>query len=430
MRFLLDVIYIVLGILASPYILFRMAMSRRWRAGFSQRLGFIPSRENKDRTCVWIHMVSVGEVNAAQPLVTAIEQACPEWDIRVSTTTNTGQKVARERYGAQRCFYFPLDLSWAVKRAFRRVSPDALVLVELELWPNVLRVARARGCPIVVVNGRMREERVSRYRALRFLFVPAFDPSARNLFCVQNEAYRDRFERAGIPPDRINVTGNMKYDAVNSEIEPARLDALRAALGLAPDARVWVAGCTWSCEEAICLRVHRQLRASDPALRLVIAPRHIERAGDVEREIVQAGFSCYRRTDPTGAEDSNTVILLDTVGELSYVYALAEFAFVGKSLTAPGGHNMLEPAALGATPLFGPLTDNFEEAAKLLLDAGAAERVADEAALHAAAFRLLEDAALRRNRAERGRAIVMRNRGAGIKHMDILRNLMAETKRA
>ena len=430
MRFLLDFIYIVLGIVASPYILFRMATSRRWRAGFSQRLGFIPSRETLDRTCVWIHMVSVGEVSAAQPLVTAIEQACPDWDIRVSTITNTGQKVARERYGAGRCFYFPLDLSWAVKRAFRRVSPDVLVLVELELWPNVLRVARARGCPVVVVNGRMREERVSRYRALRFLFAPAFDRSTRNLFCVQNETYRDRFERAGIPCDRINVTGNMKYDAVNFALEPARLDALRSELGLAPDARLWVAGCTWSGEEAICLRVHRQLFASDPALRLAIAPRHIERAGDVEREIVQAGFSCYRRTDLNGAEDSSAIILLDTVGELSYVYSLAEFAFVGKSLTATGGHNMLEPAAFGATPLFGPLTDNFDDAAELLLNAGAAERVADESALQAAASRLLGDAALRRNRAERGREIVMRNGGACIKHMNVLRNLMANTKRA
>ena len=426
MRFLLDLAYVTLGLIASPYILIRMAASRRWRAGFRQRLGFVPLRAG-DRRCVWIHAVSVGEVNTVRPLVSAIERECLNWDVRVSTTTNTGQATARSQYGAERCFYFPLDLSWVVRRVFRRVRPDAIVLMELELWPNLLRLARDRAVPVVVVNGRMREERVGRYRSARFLFRPALDPATHNAFCVQNETYRDRFERAGIPAQMIHVTGNMKYDAVHTEVEPAQLDELRAALGIAAEERVWVAGCTWPGEEAICLRAHRRLLEHDPALRLIIAPRHVERSAEVAREITHAGYRCRRRSDPNGPTGPETVVLLDTVGELGYVYALGEFAFVGKSLTARGGHNVLEPAALGVTPVFGPLTDSFEEEVRLLLEAGAAERVMDESEFCQATLRLLKDAALRRRRAHCAREALLTQQGATDRHMQILRRLLHET---
>jgi len=424
MSLLLDIAYATAALLASPFILFKMAVSERWRAGFRQRLGGVPAREGK-RTCVWVHAVSVGEANAARSLVEAIERRHADWDIRVSTVTNTGQRVARQLFGENRCFYFPLDFSFAVRRALRRVRPDAIVLVELELWPNFLRVARKAGVPTIVVNGRMRAEKVSRYRRARFLFSPAMSPDSGNLFCVQNETYRDRFECAGIPAGMIRVTGNMKYDALRMEADPEKTAALREALGIARGETVWAAGCTWPGEEEICLRVHRKLREEDPALRLVIAPRHIERAADVERAVRAAGYRPRRRSAPSGLLGPEIVPILDTVGELGYLYAFASFAFVGKSLTAAGGHNVLEPAALGATPVFGPRTENFQAEVRLLLEADAAEQVNDEGELVRALRRLLRDSEVRRQRVERGRKALTGARGAAERNLEAICDVLA-----
>lgn len=417
---LLDIAYVVLGLIASPYLLFRVVTSERWRAGLRERFGSVPVRSGR-KPCVWIHAVSVGEANTAREFVRLLDCEHPDWDVRISTTTNTGQRVARDLYAAERCFYFPLDLSFAIARTFRRVRPDVVVLVELELWPNFLRVARRRQVPVVVINGRMREEQVGRYRAGRFLFRPGLNPVSRNLFCVQNETYRDRFERASVPRELIRVTGNMKYDALRTNLEPARVSELRSALGLTPEDRVWVAGCTWPGEEEICLRVHRRLQERIPSLRLVIAPRHIERCDDVERAIAASGYVCRRRSAAGRGDGPGVVALLDTVGELGYVYGIAEVVFVGKSLAVGGGHNMLEPAALGVPPVFGPLTDNFEAEASLLLDAGAAEQVNDETALGRALLSVLEDTALRRDRSRLGREALCKCRGASRRNLDILR---------
>jgi len=424
MTLLLDAVYLLLALLASPYILFRMARSRRWRAGLAQRLGFIPPRSG-GRPCVWIHAVSVGEVSASRTLIDRILKEHPKWELRISTTTDTGQRLAAGHYGAERCFYFPLDLSTAVRRAFRRVRPDVIVLVELEVWPNFVRLARSRNVTVTIVNGRMREKWVGVYRRLGFLLRPLLDPAGPNLFCVQNETYRDRFVRAGFPAGKIRVTGTMKYDTVHMEADSAKLEPVRAALGLTTGERVWIASCTWPGEEEVCLRVHKRLQQQVPALRLIIAPRHIERADDVARQIAQAGYEVRRRSAGGGPSGPAAVGLLDSVGELGYLYAIAEFVFMGKSLTARGGHNMLEPAALGAVPVFGPLTDNFQEEAQLLLDAGAAERVADEAELAETLLRLLREPAVRRERARKGREAVLKRQGASCRNMDVLSQAVA-----
>ena len=206
-----------------------------------------------------------------------------------------------------------------------------------------MRVARARNVTVTIMNGRMREKWVGVYRKLGFLLRPLLDPAGPNLFCVQNETYRDRFVRAGFPAEKVRVTGTMKYDTVRTEADPAKLEPVRAALGLTAGERVWIASCTWPGEEEICLRVHRLLQRQVPALRLVIAPRHIERADDVARQIAQAGYEVRRRSAGGGPSGPAAVGLLDSVGELGYLYAIAEFVFMGKSLTARGGHNVLEP---------------------------------------------------------------------------------------
>lgn len=422
MSLLLDLAYLLAAIIASPYVLFRMATSARWRSGFVQRLGFVPRREG-GRRCVWVHCVSVGEVGAARIMIDLMRKEHPDWDIRVSTTTNTGQKVARDKYG-DAAFYFPLDCTPALLNAFGRVRPDLIVLLELEIWPNFLRMARRRGIPVVIVNGRMREERVPSYRRLRWLFGPALAEDTRNVFCVQNETYRDRFTRAGFPASKIRITGTMKYDAVRTEPAPEKTATLRQALGVEPGERLWVAGCTWPGEESMCLRVHRKLLEKSPALRMVIAPRHVERADEVRREIEQAGFGCRRRSAGTGPTGPQAVCLLDSVGELSYLYESADFAFVGKSLTAQGGHNMLEPAALGVAPVFGPRTDNFQDEAQLLLDAQAALLVRDESELTEALTKLLQQPELRQTMAQHGRAALAARRGASSRHVNVLREVL------
>ncbi len=423
MSLLLDVAYLVGGLLASPYVLFRLATSRRWRVGLRQRLGGVPRRDG-DNPCVWIHAVSVGEANAVRNLVELLDREHPDWDVRISTTTNTGQRVARNLYGAQRCLIFPLDLSWFVRRTFRRIRPDIVVLVELELWPNFLRVASARNVPIVVVNGRMRERTVRRYRLLRPLFAPIFDTDTGGWFGVQNETYLERFKRTGAVEERVLVTGNMKYDSVPDNVNREHAAEVLSALSLSETDRLWVAGCTWPGEEEICLHIHRRLLDADPDLRLVIAPRHIERADDVERTILREGFACIRRTAGSENAGPKAVRLLDTVGELQCIYAAALFAFIGKSLAVGGGHNVLEPAALGCVPLFGPLMSNFESEAALLLEADAGIRVNDENELEEKVESLLEHEEERVARAGRCRAVLQQKRGAGRRNLELIERVI------
>ena len=423
MTFLLDAAYTLALIVLAPVLLVRAFFTNRWRVGWPQRFGGVPRRKG-DRPCVWIHAVSVGEANLIRPFVQALLDDEPGWDVVVSTFTNTGQKIARDHYGDRALVcYSPIDFSWVLRRFFRRLRPDVIVLVELELWPNWVRLAHRKGVPILIVNGRMREDKVGAYGRLRWLWSPLRDPSSRNLYCVQNETYADRFRRAGFPPERVRVTGTMKYDAVADAVEPARLEALRAALGLSEGARVWAGACTWPGEEAICLRVHRRLLETFPDLRLTLAPRHIERAGAVEAEIRTAGFACRRRSAEGQDAPRDAVLLLDTVGELVTAYALTEAAFVGKSLTAVGGHNVLEPAALGVPVLFGPKTENFAEESRLLLDAGAATLVQDETELYNALLALLSDAETSHRQGAAGREAVRREQGAVLRNLEVLRAL-------
>ena len=424
MNCLLDLVYILLIVLLTPVILVRACFGDRWRAGWLQRFGFVPKREGA-APCVWIHAVSVGEVSLIRDFVEHIRDKHPDWDIAVSTFTNTGQKIARERFGRfATVFYYPLDVSWIVWRVMRRVRPDVIALVELEIWPNFVRVAARRGVPIVIVNGRMREEKVARYARLRPLFGPLRDARTRNVYCVQNEVYADRFRRAGFPGARIRVLGAMKYDAAPGEIPSEELDALRKALGLAPEDRAWIGACTWPGEEAVCLRAHRRLIEAIPGLRLILAPRHVERAGRVEAEIRNAGFSCRRRSAGAAEADPGAVALLDTVGELTAAYALTSAAFVGRSLTESGGHNTIEPASLGVPVLFGPHTDNFPDETRLLLDAGAAKVVRNENDLYNALFFLLSDNETNHKRGDAGREAVRRNLGATDRHISVLRELL------
>jgi len=419
MTLLLDVAYLLALTAALPFLAVRAAFSARWRAGWGQRLGFIPHSHGPG-PCVWIHAASVGEVNAARTLIEAILAQRPDWRVALSVNTNTGFQVAQRFADRVVCFYFPLDVSWAIRRVLRRIRPSALVLVEGEFWPNLLRVLRRRRIPVVLVNGRMREEVAAKHRAFGFLFAPLHDPHAPNVYCVQNETYAERFRRAGFPAEKIRVTGTMKYDVVAGQVPGEKLAALRQVLGLAPGEALWIAACTWPGEEAICLRVHRRLLEQWPDLRILIAPRHIERAGEVADEVRAAGMACFRRSEAPVRPPRGAALVLDTIGELAAAYGLARFAFVGKSLTSSGGHNMLEPAALGVPALFGPHTGNFAEESQVLLEAQAAVLVQDEERMYNETFRMMQDAQLRERMGEAGRRAVLARRGATARHLGVL----------
>jgi len=416
----LDLVYLTGLALLSPLILVRAAFSERWRAGWGHRLGGVPVSAGEGPG-VWIHAASVGEVNTARSLVEKILRERPGWRVGLSTNTNTGQKVAQDLFGGRvTLFYFPLDVSFVLRRVLRRIRPDVIVLIEGELWPNLLRMARRRNLPVVLVNGRMREKICRRHRLAGFLYAPLHDPKTRNVYCVQTETYADRFRRAGFPPEKIRVTGTMKYDVVSTEVEVSKREALRDVLGLRPDEPLWIGACTWPGEETICLEAHRRLLEERPSLRLLLAPRHVERAAAVRQEIERMGFSCFRRSEAPGKPQGDAILLLDTVGELGTAYALAECAFVGRSLTARGGHNVMEPAALGVPPVFGPFTENFAEETRGLLEADAAVLVQDVKGLYNAVSGFLRDEALRRCMGDAGRRAVLARRGATQKHLNAL----------
>ncbi len=379
---LIDMAYVLGLALTSPIWLWRMARHQRYRTGWRQRCGNAPVRHGL-QPVIWIHAVSLGEVNGIRTLVDELASQLPDFEIVISSTTDTGMTGARKLYApAMKVFQFPLDFSWSVRRAFSRLRPDLVVLMEGEIWPNFLAEANARDVPVVVVNGRMSENKgYPRYRMIK--------PFAKRLFnrlavlAVQEEVYAERFISLGTDPERVTVTGTMKFDTamVASTIDGA--DALARAVGVGPDDSLIVAGGTGVGEEALLLAMFAAMRADGDIgadTRLVIVPRKPERFDEVARTIEQAGFSYIRRSlRPDGIDapaPAAEVILGDTMGELQKFYSLAAAVFVGRSLVPAGGSDMIEAAALAKPVAFGPHVFNFPQA-RLLTSAGVAREVAD-----------------------------------------------------
>lgn len=361
-------------ILTSPYWLLRMAWSGRYRAGLGQRLGAVPRglREFADgRRTVWIHAVSVGETMAIGRLVEMLDGADAELPVVISTTTRTGQKLAQERFshtrnGQARVFYFPLDFAWIVRRYLRALRPRALVLVESELWPRTIFEADRAGIPIVVVNGRISDRSLPRYRALgRF-----WRPFLRRLTLVlaQSEEDRRRFCDIGVPAEKVAMAGNLKYD-VRVAGESAIAQKLRE--NLPPGGKVVVAGSTLEGEETYLLDAFRRLLEQFPDAVLILAPRHPERFQAVEKIVQDKRVPLIVRSAwmerPQSIAGGN-IFLLDSMGELAALYALASVAFVGGSLVAAGGHNPLEPAQFAVPVVMGPSMENFRGVTAALLE--------------------------------------------------------------
>ncbi len=408
MGLLLDAAYLTAGLLASPWLLYKAATDGRYRHRLGERLGALPpSAAGKG---LWFHCASVGEVNLVKPLIHRLEAAHPDLPLTVTTLTRAGRENAEQAFPGARVSYFPFDFSGAVRRALARVDPAGVVLVELEVWPNFVRACARRGVPVAIVNGRMTERSFRRYRRLRFLFGPAF----RGLAAVgaQSEAHAERIRALGASPV---VTGNLKYDAaIGFDPEEAGRE-WRLKLGLA-DAPVLVAGSTHDPEEKVIVQTYRRLRAAHPRLRLVLAPRHLERVPEVQKLVEAAGLACYKKTQlspPGGAgAPADGVILLDTVGELAGVYAAATAVFIGGTFCARGGQNMLEPAALGKPIVSGPSLSNFEDVARTLVEAGGMRVFDNPVQMGQALEGLLGDPEGARAAGERGREAVRAGRGA------------------
>lgn len=431
MASLVDFAYYGGLLLASPFLAAKLApkRGRRHLTGLRERLGECPRRPGQ-RPCVWIHGVSVGEVRVASLLMKALETALPDHELVLSTTTGTGQEVARRAHPRQRVIYYPIDFSWAVRRTLDAIRPDLVVLVELEIWPNFLTEAYRRGVAVALANGRISEKSFRGYRHVRGWL---FDPLGKiGRFCVQTDTYADRFLRLGIPARQIVVTGSMKYDQISTQA--ADPEATRRDMGLGRDEPVLIGGSTHPGEERALVEAYARLRARHPDLRLVLVPRHTERAPEIERMVGELLPGVQRRShrlahriqDPL---PPGQVLLVDTIGELGRLYAACDVAFVGGSLIPHGGQNMLEPVALGRPTVFGPSWVNFKEPVERLLGAGGAREVSGPEDLQRALGELLDRREDATAMGERGRQAILDARGATERTVRVLQDYLQEHRR-
>lgn len=372
------VIYVFLVHLAFVLLWPLLVLHPKLREGVRSRFGFHPEGwpELSGRPRIWFHGASAGDLLAIEPVVRELKRRRADCAVLVTTVTNSGMVVARKGLaGVDACGYLPYDLPWAVNRVLKRVKPDLLVLEYAEIWPALIRAAKNAGAKIVLTNGRFHERALGRYRLLYWLIGNPLKQI--DLLCMREQAEAEHALAIGAPAGRVRVTGNTKFDRLarlerRAEVDSDRVDGLRAELGLDGETPVWVAGSTHDGEEGDLLDVYLALRADHPQLRLVIAPRYVERASKIgalaeERDLPWCLRSaCLPSTEPGGAQ----VIVIDTVGELVDVYRLASVVFVGGSFVKRGGQNILEPAACGKPVLFGPHMENFADSVRILVGRG------------------------------------------------------------
>lgn len=425
---LIDIIYFTIILLSLPYILFKVITNKRYRTGFVQRLGFIDKRVT-DKPCIWVHGSSVGEVLTSRTLINKIEKTFPKFDVVVSAWTDTGVETAKKKFKDKYSFYFPIDFSFIVKRFFKKIKPDYIILIELEIWPNFFITATKCNIPIIVVNGRISDKSVRFYRKLSF-----FSKDFRNslidnkVYCARTESDASRFKQLDVSPENINVTGTMKYDNIDTIGNDEQKAYLQNLFGINNDDLVIVGGSTRDGEEEILINVFSVLQKEVCNLRLIIVPRHIDRTNNIIALIKKSGSHAVRKTDLKTKESeslkdntANTIIVIDTIGELIDIYALADCVFVGGSLSPYGGQNVMEPAGLAKPVVFGPHMFNFEEEAKLLLKNDAAKSVNNESELLDAIRSLLTNPMLAGDMGTRAQNVVVNNKGATGRNLEILK---------
>ncbi len=406
-------------LVGAPWWLFLILTTRKYRDGLWERLGLRRPQLQSRRPVLWLHAVSVGEVLAIGRLVKRLEECLPGYELALSTTTRTGQELARERFGASRVFYCPLDLPWAVGRVLNQLNPRILILAETEFWPNLLSSCRRRGIPVAVVNARISDRSWPRYRMLKWLWKGIL--RALTLVLAQSEDDALRLAAIGCPAGRVHVTGNLKFDLRSA----GENEAVRLLRKVAAGRRVIVAGSTLDGEEEILLQAWKELAAQrQEKLMLVIAPRHPERFEAVAALLQQSGLAWCRRSLPPELGDYDAV-LLDSIGELASVYQLAAVAFVGGSLFDEGGHNPLEPAQFGVPVVMGRSFENFRAIVKPMIGARGI-LIVNEEQLAPCLAGMLEDRGAAAEVGRRGRAVFDQLSGATERTVDALVSLIRQ----
>ncbi len=427
MRTVYNILFTILFWLAAPYYFMRMRRRGNWTQGFGQRFGSFDAKTKQslsNRHVLWLHAVSVGEVNVCTQLIRALEPRLPNVKIMVSTTTTTGMGELQKRLPPHiGKFYYPIDRWRCVARSLNTIGPDAVILVEAEIWPNFIWRLRDRGTPVFLVNARLSERSFRGYQRYGFLFRQLF--ASFTAVGAQNEADAARLRELGCRPEAIHVVGSLKFDAAKVD-QTRRLDVpgLLAQCGVPAGAPVLVAGSTHAGEEVLLAGICQRLRKRFPDLFLVLVPRHFERAREVGRELQQLGVDLAYRSEMTPRTrhpaGSLHCLLVDTTGELRYFYAQATLIFVGKSITAVGGQNPIEPGALAKPMVFGPNMQNFADIAAQFVAQGGACQVKNGEELEQAFALLLGDEGRRTELGRNALAVVQQNQGAILRTVDMI----------
>lgn len=475
--FLLNAIYFTVLVFSTPWLFWRWVRYGKNRRGWSQKLwGLVPIRVADNHAiaaaefaapehlevsshspsssshssrlpysahlpqsqCIWLHAVSVGEVNLLAPIIERLQQRLPNVELVVSTTTETGFDLAKKRYSHLSVFFFPFDFTWSVRRALERIRPSLIVLAELEIWPNFIYCATnfsvtrngawQRGIPIAIVNGRLSENSLRGY--LRFTFWLKSSFQRLTLIAAQDETYANRFVKAGADSSRVVVTGSVKFDGVKTDRHNDLTQRLRVLTGFRKDEFVWLAGSTQVEEDVLAAEVYLELTAKFPQLRLILAPRHPDRCQALINQLQQMGLEVVRRsslteeTPLTSSNQNRAVLLIDGIGELGGWWGVANAAYVGGSLGSRGGQNMIEPAAYGIPVSFGPNTQNFRAIVEQLLAAEGAVVVHNKSDLIDFITRCLTDSQWADQLGSRAQSLVNKHRGAADQTVALLKSLL------
>jgi len=405
----------------------------KYVAGFRERFGKLAPFDNDGKPVVWLHCVSVGELQAARPLVQGIRKRFPDHILVVSTITLTGQNLAREVFGndVAKIFYFPFDWRWTVRRALNVIRPSAVLVMETEIWPGFLRECRAVEVPVAIVNGRLSRQSLRRYKWIKGFISRVV--SCLSLAVMQTEADAERIQTLGLPSTKVFVSGNLKFDAGRMPVRKSLADEFRQRFKLTGTTPVIFAASTHAPEERLILKAFQELRTvSNPTPRLLMAPRHPERLAEVSSLLASSGLAWVSRSSTISTLDRQCdVILLDTIGELQALYPLASIVFVGGSIAKSGGHNILEPAAVGAAIVTGAHTRNFDAIVKAFVKESAIIQLPSlpdselQIELKHVFTQLLSDSLRRQELGQRAKTLVEENLGATERTLTLLDTIIS-----
>lgn len=412
-------------LLGIPYWLYEMLRHGKYRKGLGERLGGVPERLRRNAPSIWVHAVSVGEVLAVSELVKRLRTEFPHHRVVISTTTDTGQMLAASKFGSENVFYFPLDFAFAVRRWMRALRPDLIVVAETEFWPNFVIAGKTAGARIAIVNARISDRSLPGYKRWRRILRRVL--AGIDIFLAQTAEDAWRLKEIGAPADRVLIGGNSKYD-IPAPAKAAIVDQIQSSLKQSSACPVWVCGSTVEGEESLLLATFKRVLAAHPAAVLLLAPRHPERFESVADLLTRSGFAFTRRSQWNGAALSGSVLLIDSIGELAGLYALADVAFVGGSLVPRGGHNIIEPAQHGVPILVGPHMQNFRDIVNLFLTNDAV-RMVEEHDLAETMLGLFANAEGRRNLGMRAAETLRSQQGATEFALEKLKTLLSERAR-